>query len=381
MTRPTRSPGTLLALSAVPTTIALIAVASWGYAERPRVVDVRPLPAAPPVLESPEELEPPESYSPASTAGSATEADSAEIAGEQPAENTLAQVDNPAAQVDQLDLDPLVPRPRAADAAAQPDAADDPLVAAGTIAGVGERRRLSLLINGDGFVYSIDPDATITLNGVPATLDQLGRGLRATVRLADVEPMIDAPPRVVAVDATTPRVGCGVSVGSLPVAFMGVGLDAGDDGVGVQVLRVIEGSPADVADLYIGDRILSVDDVAMNNSKQVVAAIRSHRPNQTVNVELLRDGDSVTLPVTLGTRPVRRDPYDGLGCGCQCAAAYRELTGVAPGPPTVAGVSNAELAARQQELLVQNRELAATLQQLRQEMVRLRAELNATSLR
>ncbi|MCA9204121.1 MAG: PDZ domain-containing protein, partial [Planctomycetales bacterium] len=299
-------------------------------------------------------------------------------------ENTLAQVDNPAAQVDQLDLDPLVPRPRAADAADQPaatDAADDPLVAAGTIAGVGERRRLSLLINGDGFVYSIDPDATITLNGVPATLDQLGRGLRATVRLADVEPMIDAPPRVVAVDATTPRVGCGVSVGSLPVAFMGVGLDAGDDGVGVQVLRVIEGSPADVADLYIGDRILSVDDVAMNNSKQVVAAIRSHRPNQTVNVELLRDGDSVTLPVTLGTRPVRRDPYDGLGCGCQCAAAYRELTGVAPGPPTVAGVSNAELAARQQELLVQNRELAATLQQLRQEMVRLRAELNATSLR
>ncbi|MCA9208882.1 MAG: PDZ domain-containing protein, partial [Planctomycetales bacterium] len=272
----------------------------------------------------------------------------------------------------------------AADAADQPaatDAADDPLVAAGTIAGVGERRRLSLLINGDGFVYSIDPDATITLNGVPATLDQLGRGLRATVRLADVEPMIDAPPRVVAVDATTPRIGCGVSVGSLPVAFMGVGLDAGDDGVGVHVLRVIEGSPADVADLYIGDRILSVDDVAMNNSKQVVAAIRSHRPNQTVNVELLRDGDSVTLPVTLGTRPVRRDPYNGMGCGCQCAAAYRELTGVAPGPPTVAGVSNAELAARQQELLVQNRELAATLQQLRQEMVRLRAELNATSLR
>lgn len=244
---------------------------------------------------------------------------------------------------------------------------DDRPTISGTIMGVGKLRRMSLLVAGQGHVYTVAPTATITLNGRPALLTDLSAGMQGRVRVEENE-----PDRVVEI-AAFQRVGCGVSVGAAPIAYLGVRLDASDVGpAGVQILDVYESSPADLANFYLGDRIVAVDDVRMENSKQILATIRGHQPDDRVRVEVLRDGESTVIPVTLAQRRTRIASYEGLGCGCGCA--HRELLRGTP-------VTNDAFAERQRELLAQNQQMEGMLRQLQQEVRELRAEVTRAARR
>jgi S1-C subfamily serine protease len=87
---------------------------------------------------------------------------------------------------------------------------------------------------------------------------------------------------------------------------------------GALVQRVVEGGPADEAGIEAGDSRISVDgrpivaggDVitavdgeAVIGMDDVAAAVNAKQPGDEIEVELLRDGETLTVTVTLGDRP------------------------------------------------------------------------------
>ena len=66
---------------------------------------------------------------------------------------------------------------------------------------------------------------------------------------------------------------------------------------------VQDGTPAATAGIKDGDIITKVGDKAIDAEHPLDAVLSQFSPGQTVPVEVLRDGKTVTLTVTLGTRP------------------------------------------------------------------------------
>jgi putative serine protease PepD len=84
----------------------------------------------------------------------------------------------------------------------------------------------------------------------------------------------------------------GVSMGEAP---------NGQDGALVQ--EVASGSPAAKAGLQVGDLVTAIDGKSIQNSGEMVAAIRDHKPGEKVTVTVDRDGNQTTISATLGERP------------------------------------------------------------------------------
>ena len=74
--------------------------------------------------------------------------------------------------------------------------------------------------------------------------------------------------------------------------------DAGELSTGV-----LDGTPAEEAGVQDGDIIVSVDGQVIDEEHPLDATLSQFAPGDTVSVEILRDGQTVTLQVTLGTRP------------------------------------------------------------------------------
>jgi len=86
--------------------------------------------------------------------------------------------------------------------------------------------------------------------------------------------------------------------------FLGVSLnERTDGGVGSIIATVQPGSPAEKADIRIGDIVLAVDGEPVNGQAGLVAAIRDRNPGDTIAVELVRDKARVTVSATLVARP------------------------------------------------------------------------------
>jgi putative serine protease PepD len=72
---------------------------------------------------------------------------------------------------------------------------------------------------------------------------------------------------------------------------------------GAQVQSVVSGGPADRAGIRTGDVIQRVDGETVDEPSDVTQALSDDRPGDVVAVEVLRNGSTVTLSATLGTRP------------------------------------------------------------------------------
>jgi putative serine protease PepD len=72
-------------------------------------------------------------------------------------------------------------------------------------------------------------------------------------------------------------------------------------GIGAQVKDVTKGSAGDQAGIKAGDIITAVDGSPIANSSALVAAMRGYQPGDTVTLTVLRDGDTKTIKVTLGS--------------------------------------------------------------------------------
>lgn len=86
--------------------------------------------------------------------------------------------------------------------------------------------------------------------------------------------------------------------------FLGVSLEPRTDGgVGSIIATVQPGSPAEDAGINEGDIVLAVDGEPVNGQAGLVAAIRDRNPGDTISIDLVRDGERVTVTATLVARP------------------------------------------------------------------------------
>lgn len=106
--------------------------------------------------------------------------------------------------------------------------------------------------------------------------------------------------------------GPGASGGS--VAFLGV-MPGADSENGVRIGRVEEGSAAERMGLKVNDVILQVDGKAVNSFEELSQIIRSHEPQETIELMVQRDGEQLSLSGELGERKAMRwaTPYGGPG--------------------------------------------------------------------
>ncbi len=86
--------------------------------------------------------------------------------------------------------------------------------------------------------------------------------------------------------------------------FLGVSLEARSDGGAGSIIATVQpGSPAEEAGVLIGDIVLAVDGEPVNGQAGLVAAIRDRNPGDTIGIELVRDGERLTVSATLVARP------------------------------------------------------------------------------
>lgn len=76
-------------------------------------------------------------------------------------------------------------------------------------------------------------------------------------------------------------------------------------GTGALIQEVGAGSPAANAGIQPGDVITNVDNATINNPEDLIAAIRSHNPGDTVQITFVRDNVPHTVTVTLTDRPTQ----------------------------------------------------------------------------
>jgi putative serine protease PepD len=93
-----------------------------------------------------------------------------------------------------------------------------------------------------------------------------------------------------------------IDSGQATHARIGIGVrDADGETRGALVANVEAGSGADDAGLAAGDVITKVDDRLVTGGESLIAAARSYRPGDTVTLTIVRDGDTQTVEVTLGS--------------------------------------------------------------------------------
>jgi len=90
--------------------------------------------------------------------------------------------------------------------------------------------------------------------------------------------------------------------GAVRQAFLGVGLmvDSADT-LGVRVVKVARGSPAEAAGIHVGDRILAIDGEEMKTSEEITSLVRAMRPGEEIALTVLRDAEIHALTAKLGT--------------------------------------------------------------------------------
>jgi S1-C subfamily serine protease len=164
------------------------------------------------------------------------------------------------------------------DAAINPGNSGGPLLDAGGNV-IGINTAIASNSNGIGFAIPIDvarPIMDQAVAGQPLTRPYMGiHFVSITRQIADQQKLP-------------------VNVGAL------VG---GVDQNGDPVTGVEPGKPADQGGIKDGDIIVSINDKVIDEEHPLDATLAQFSPGDTVDVKILRDGASMTLKVTLGTRP------------------------------------------------------------------------------
>lgn len=93
----------------------------------------------------------------------------------------------------------------------------------------------------------------------------------------------------------------GMGVNDLsPEAAEAFGLDSTD---GALVASVNEGTPAEKGGIKVGDIVLKVDDMRVENTRGLIDYVSSKGPEAEVDLEVLRNGERLQRTVTLAERP------------------------------------------------------------------------------
>ncbi len=94
-----------------------------------------------------------------------------------------------------------------------------------------------------------------------------------------------------------------ISGGKVQHAYLGVTIGTAASGSGAQVSAVKAASPASTAGLKAGDMITAIDGSSVASADDLTAKISAHKPGDKVTLSVNRNGSTLKLDVTLGTRP------------------------------------------------------------------------------
>ena len=114
-------------------------------------------------------------------------------------------------------------------------------------------------------------------------------GLGFAIPISEALPIVDALAQ-----------GKPAQIASLGVAQNGQSDTTTRTATGYKVEQVTAGAPADKAGLKAGDVITKIGDRLVYSYQDVAAAVRSHRPGDTVPITYSRNGSTSTVNVTLG---------------------------------------------------------------------------------
>ncbi|MCU1398951.1 MAG: peptidase family protein [Acidimicrobiales bacterium] len=190
-----------------------------------------------------------------------------------------------------------------------------------------------------GFALDLDGDASVT-RGIVSALDRtlitdtgaLDGLIQTDAAISSGNsggPLVNAAGEVIGIDTaiargdsnnTATNIGFAISMSqvlpeidvlraqaggtSRDAGFLGVGLeDRSDGGQGAVVTDISPDSPAAFAGLEAGDIVVAVDGETVDGTGGVIGAIRGHQPGDDVQVTVERNGDPLTVDVTLAERP------------------------------------------------------------------------------
>jgi len=85
------------------------------------------------------------------------------------------------------------------------------------------------------------------------------------------------------------------------------------DTSGAIIEDVTPGGPAAQAGLKNGDVVRKYNGQSVGDSGQLIALVTETNPGTTVKLDILRNGEPMTIPVTLGERPADLNVHAGLG--------------------------------------------------------------------
>jgi serine protease Do len=94
-----------------------------------------------------------------------------------------------------------------------------------------------------------------------------------------------------------------------------LGVSLGTDQAGVIIMQVVSGTAAEQAGLQLGDVIVNVAGKKMESIEQVIQAVGSCRPAQTLTLLIRRDDQEREVTATLGKPPAVEIPEDSWGGG------------------------------------------------------------------
>ena len=89
---------------------------------------------------------------------------------------------------------------------------------------------------------------------------------------------------------------------------------------GAEIAQVLVGAPADVAGLQVDDVVVAIDGEPVADSSDLGRIVQSHEPSEVLVFEVVRDGETIDVPVGLGantdeTSPLFGKPYIGVSSG------------------------------------------------------------------
>ncbi|MBK8020378.1 MAG: PDZ domain-containing protein [Chloroflexi bacterium] len=88
--------------------------------------------------------------------------------------------------------------------------------------------------------------------------------------------------------------------------FLGVSLSE-DTETGVTIMSIVADSAAETAGLQVGDVITGVNGTEIASAQEVADAVGALSAGDTVSLDISRDGEAMTVEVTLGERPASAD--------------------------------------------------------------------------
>jgi putative serine protease PepD len=92
-----------------------------------------------------------------------------------------------------------------------------------------------------------------------------------------------------------------IAGGKVEHAYLGVRIEDTDGGA--RIAEVVSGGPAAKAGLQVGDVVTEADGKALTSADELRLAVEGHKPGDSLELTVKRDGDTKTVTVELGSRP------------------------------------------------------------------------------